>query len=75
MTSPMRGADLYDGSAFQNKVNYLNASSHSYNPTSYDPVSLISHLSCSASLESLSGLILLSVKLNKEQQTKEFNNE
>ncbi len=37
----MRGAEIYDGGAFQNKVNYMNASSHSYNPSTYDPVRIL----------------------------------
>ena len=27
------GGDMHDGGAFQNKINYMNASSHSYNPS------------------------------------------
>lgn len=56
MTSPMRGAEMYDGVAFQNKVNYMNASSHSYNPQSYDPVRILHLLNC---LEPISATVLL----------------
>jgi hypothetical protein len=44
MASPHR-LDGFEGSGYQNKASYMNASSHSYNPNSYDPVSkFIFHL-------------------------------